>query len=432
MSDSPTVGMVNNATAAIEAGTGRVWSWLRAEPARFDLAVAALTTGLGVLLIFGRPDEFDAGRPEVVAGAGAFVLVLLRRRWPVVLLAVSLVWAAAHVAIWDRPTPMIFAIIVLLITVCIRLERWAAIGLGASIALSLYIMGLTGNNAQWGDARALIGVAWSTGAVGIADAIRSWRRYRESADAQVRSAVLAAEAQSRQRVSEERLTIARELHDLLAHNLSVMNVQTGTALHLLRSDPDQAEASLTVARNAGRSVLDELGGLLSVLRDNNDGPSGDTSAGEADDGVAPTKALPSIERVDDLVEAMRSTGLAVNWSRSGNPRRLTPAASLAAYRIMQEALTNAAKHGPGSARLETTWSDDGLSITVANRLTDPAEAARTKRDTSGGGHGLIGMRERALVNGGRLTAEQVGGRFVVEAWLPKATGPGVAGPETAS
>ena len=250
---------------------------------------------MALLLIFGGPDRFDAGWPEAAAGAGAFVLLLLRRRWPVPLLAVALGWAAVHVAIWDRPTPMILAIMVLLITVCIRLERWAAISLGASIALSLYILGLVGNDAEWGDARAVIGVAWTAGAVGIADAVRSWRRYRESAGTQVRSAVLAAEAQARRRVSEERLTIARELHDLLAHNLSVMNVQTGTALHLLRSDPEQAEASLTVARKVGRSVLDELGGLLNVLRDDTDEASADSGATSL---AAPTAALPSVDGQD--------------------------------------------------------------------------------------------------------------------------------------
>lgn len=412
-------------TTAIEAGTSRAWSWLRADPLRFDVAVAAVTVGMALLLIFGGPDRFNAGWPEVAAGAGAFVLLLLRRRWPIPLLIVALIWAAAHVAIWDRPTPMILAIMVLLITVCIRLERWAAIGLGASIALSLYILGLLGNDAEWGDARAVIGVAWAAGAVGIADAVRSWRRYRESADAQVRSAVLAAEAQARRRVSEERLTIARELHDLLAHNLSVMNVQTGTALHLLRSDPDQAEASLAVARDAGRSVLDELAGLLNILRNDTDDGSDETTA------VAPMSSLPSIASVDGLVESMRAAGLTVTLTQSGTRRPLTPAASLAAFRIVQESLTNAAKHGSGSVDLQMVWSDDGLSIRMLNPQGERAPSSGPELETPGGGHGLIGMRERALVNGGRLTAEPVGDRFVVEAWLPAATEPGAGAGGTA-
>ena len=214
----------------------------------------------------------------------------------------------------------------------------------------------------------------------------------------MRSTVLAAEARTRQQVSEERLAIARELHDLLAHNLSVMNVQTGAALHLLHSDPEQAETSLVAARDAGRTVLDELRELLAVLR--HDG---------ADD-ESPTSSLPTVEELPTLVDTMRSSGLAVEWHRSGQPRPLAPATSLAAYRIAQEALTNAAKHGTGSADFVTDWHDDGLTIRVVNDVSE--------RDDSGGGHGLVGMRERAAANGGQITAAPDGGRFVVAAWLP--------------
>jgi len=183
----------------------------------------------------------------------------------------------------------------------------------------------------------------------------------------------------------------------------VMNVQTGAALHLLRSDTDKAEESLTVARDAGRSVLDELSDLLSVLR------QGDADSGGA---AAPTTSLPSIDELEQLVEQMRSAGLAITWSRSGEQRPLAPAVSLAAYRICQEALTNAAKHGTGTADLATDWDATGLAIMISNQARElPGE---------GGRHGLVGMRERAVINGGRLTAERVDGRFVVDAWLPAA------------
>jgi signal transduction histidine kinase len=373
-------------------------AWLRADPRRLDVAIAAATALLGTLLVLGAPDDHDAGWPEVAAGVGAFVLVALRRRQPFALLAVAMVWTTVHVAVWDRPTPMVFAILVLLTTACIRLERWPAIGLGAVVAASLYTVGLITNETQYGDARAVIGIAWAAGAVGIADAIRSWRRYQASAEAELRAAVVAAEAEASRQVSEERLVIARELHDLLAHNLSVMNVQTGAALHLLRSDPDQAEASLTTARDAGKTVLDELRELLSVLRH------------EHDDG-APMSSLPSAHDVDRLVDTMRASGLHVDWNRSGAPRPLSSVASLAAYRIVQEGLTNAAKHGDGSVALATAWADDGLTITIENGTAGDV-------DETGAGLGLVGMRERAAVNGGRLTVEAGGDRFVVEAWLP--------------
>lgn len=374
--------------------------WLRADDRRLDVALAAITLGIGSLLFWAGPDEFDTGWPEVAAGVGAFVLVVFRRRHPLALLAVALVWAVVHVAAFDRPTVMIFATLVLLATACVRLPRWPAIGLGTAIAAGLYLLGLVGNDAEAGDARAVIAIAWTAVAVGVADASRSWRQYRDSADAQLRSAILATEAQTRQQLSEERLAIARELHDFLAHNLSVMNVQTGAALHLLRSDPDQAETSLIAAREAGRSVLDQLRDLLAILRHD-----------ESSD--APTSSLPTIDELSTLVDTMRSAGLTVTWTRTGAPRGLAPAVSLAAYRITQEALTNAIKHGRGDAELVTIWDDSGLTIRVANETASQPGA--------GGGQGLIGMRERASTNGGRLAAEPSGSRFVVEAWLPGLT-----------
>ena len=388
-----------------EGGDATALTWWRADPRRFDVVLALVATGIGSLLIWAAPERFDTGWPEVAAGVGAVLLVAWRRHRPLLLLAVALAWTILHVSILQRPTPTVFAALVLLATASVTLERREAIGLGFVVAISLYLTGLVGTDTELGDARAVIGIAWTAGAVGIADAARSWRRYKESADAQVRSAVLAAEAQTRQQVSEERLTIARELHDLLAHNLSVMNVQTGAALHLLRSDPDQAETSLTAARDAGRSVLDELRELLTVLRHDED-----------DD--APMASLPSIDELATLVDTMRSAGLAVTWTRAGAPRTLAPAVSLAAYRIVQEALTNAAKHGTGEADLATEWEGAGFTIRVSNSIAAVADTA--------GGLGLVGMQERAAAYGGHLSAAPVDGRFVVEAWLPAATEQGVS------
>ncbi|MEM9606292.1 MAG: histidine kinase [Actinomycetota bacterium] len=375
-------------------GAGSAMAWLREDLRRFDLTVAVLVTGIGMLLVLGNSEEFDTGWPEAAAGVGAFVLLLFRRRAPELLLGVGLVALTAHFLIYDRPTPIFFAVLVLLATVCVQLDRRPAVLLGLGIGLGIYLLSLTLGDVRPVEARALIGIAWTGVAVGTADAVRSWRRYRESSEAQIRSAVLAAEAQTRQQVSEERLTIARELHDLLAHNLSVMNVQTGAALHLLRNDPDQAERSLTAARDAGKGVLEELRELLAVLRH---------------DGDEPTSSLPTVDELDTLVETMRSAGLEITWSRSGAPRPVAPAVSLAAYRITQEALTNAAKHGDGSADLVTEWDDTGLRLRIANQATVASGE---------GGHGLVGMRERAILNGGQLRAEPIDGRFEVEAWLP--------------
>ena len=376
--------------------------WVTADERRTDLAVATLTVAVAVALLAATPEEYDTGRPDVAAGVGAFVLVALRRRWPLVLLGVALAWSALHATIWDRPSVMVFAVFVLLATSCIRLERTPAIVLGVAVAAILYALALIVNDElEPGDGRVLITVVWTAAAVGVADAVRSWRRYRVSASAEVRAAVLAAEAHAGQQVSEERLAIARELHDLLAHNLSVMNVQTGAALHLLRSDADRAEESLLAARDAGRTVLDELRDLLAVLRRDTD-------------GGAPRVSLPKVDDLPALVATMRAAGLQVVWTDTGDRTNLAPAVSLAAYRIIQEALTNAAKHGAGTATLTTDWRRDGLIITVTN----PTTTATSERGMSGGGHGLIGMRERAVGNGGALEAGQVDTNFRVWAHLP--------------
>lgn len=376
--------------------------WFTADERRKDVAVATLTVAVAVALLAASPQEYDTGWPDVAAGVGAFVLVLLRRRWPFVLLGVAVAWSALYAVIWDRPSVMAFAVLVLLATACVRLERTPAIVLGAAVAAVLYGLALVVNDdLEPGDGRVLIVAVWAAAAVGVADAVRSWRRYRESAAAELRSTVLAAEAQTRQEVSEERLAIARELHDLLAHNLSVMNVQTGAALHLLRSDPDRAEESLIAARQAGRSVLDELRELLAVLRDD---------AG----GGAPRASLPTIDDVPALVATMRAAGLEVVWTDTGDRTTLAPAVSLAAYRIIQEALTNAAKHGTGAAALTTDWRGDGLVITATNSMP----AVVDEQDASGGGHGVIGMRERAVSNGGSLEAGPTDTGFRVCARLP--------------
>jgi signal transduction histidine kinase len=385
------------------------WRRFTADERRTDVAIAAATIVVAVALLTASSDGFDIGWPDVVAGVGAFVLVLERRRWPIPLLAVALVWSVGFVLIWDRPSIMVFAVFVLLFTACVSIARGPAILLGAATAAVLYGLAVKVNDdLAAGDPRVLIGVVWSGAAVGVADAVRSWRRYREAAEMQVRSAVLAADARTRQQVSEERLTIARELHDLLAHNLSVMHVQTGAALHLLRSDPDRAEESLSAARDAGRSILDELRELLAVLRDDAPDQPGDE---------APRTALPTVDDVAALVDTMRSAGFAIVWTDTGAPQRLAPAVSLAAYRIVQEALTNAAKHGDGTATLTTEWNNRSVTITVIN----PVRPHGITNKVPSRGHGLVGMRERALTNGGSFEAGETANDFEVRARLPVAT-----------
>ncbi|MCK2221008.1 histidine kinase [Actinomadura sp. ATCC 31491] len=204
----------------------------------------------------------------------------------------------------------------------------------------------------------------------------------------------AAEEESRRQASEERLTMARELHDVLAHNISLIHVQASTALHLMDDHPEQARTALATIKTASKEVLGEMRSVLNVLRDG-----------------APRSPTAGLDRLAELVER---SGLEVELTREGS-RPLPPAVERAAYRIVQESLTNAGRYAPGSpvaVRLE--YGPRELVVRVSDTgATRPAVLAG-----SGGGNGIPGMRERAAALGGTLVAGPSGTGFQVEARLP--------------
>ncbi|WP_158615102.1 sensor histidine kinase [Cellulomonas sp. PhB150] len=206
-------------------------------------------------------------------------------------------------------------------------------------------------------------------------------------------------------VLDERLRIARELHDVLAHNLTLVNAQAGVAEYLLRTDPDAAATALQDITNHTTRAIEDLQATIGLLR-HDDG----TTAGAR----APT---PGLARLDDLVGSFRSAGTTVDLTTDGVPWPLSEIADLAAYRIVQESLTNATKHAPGVTILVgVRWSATVLELMVTNSLlrTDARPPA------PGTGHGLIGMRERASAAGGTLVATAIPGpSFQVHATLPR-------------
>jgi signal transduction histidine kinase len=215
----------------------------------------------------------------------------------------------------------------------------------------------------------------------------------------VRSRREAVEQESRRRIVEERLRIARDVHDLVAHNLAVVTVQAGAAANLLPERPEAAREALDHVRTAGADVLDELGTLLGVLRE--------------DDTAPPTEPTPDLTDLDRLLDSFAAAGLRVDHVVSGTAVTLAATVRATAYRVVQESLTNAARHGDGRARLRLTHTPDRLRIEVRNGCV-PGQ-------TAGTGHGLAGMRERVAAAGGTLAAGPTpGGEFVVEACLPVA------------
>ena len=213
----------------------------------------------------------------------------------------------------------------------------------------------------------------------------------------------------------ERLRIARELHDVLAHSLSAMVVQTAAARDLVRSDPAAAEAGLDVVAAAGRSALTETGRMLHVLRDDDD---------EMALGPAPTLA-----RLDELVAAAEGHGLRVRVTISPDAAALAtlpPTVDVSAFRIVQEALTNAGRHATGDAAdLTLTVGPDELVVSVTNEWSPSAAASRRRPGGAlGSGLGVTGMAERAELFGGRVDRRVEGGRHVLTAHLPFGGGPG--------
>jgi signal transduction histidine kinase len=214
---------------------------------------------------------------------------------------------------------------------------------------------------------------------------------------------------TRREVIAERLRIARDLHDVLAHHLTLVNAQAGVAAYLLHTDPQAASTALhDITRNT-RNALDELRVTVGLLRqDDEPAPPGQDH---------PLHPVPGLDRLDQLLADFRSAGATVSLTVTGSPQALPPSADLAAYRIIQEALTNATKHAPGAPiDLDVHWGQGRLDLRVAN---GPAPGHPAGHRGPGTGHGLIGMRERTHSCGGTLTAraDAMGG-FAVDAAIP--------------
>ncbi len=208
------------------------------------------------------------------------------------------------------------------------------------------------------------------------------------------------ETHVRAAVAHERQRIARELHDVVAHSVSVMALQAGAARQYLGRDPERARQPLLLVEDVGREALEELHRLLQVLRHHDEGQ----------------RPLAGLDHVDQLVEQVRRAGVDVRVDVGGAPRRLAPGLDLTAYRVLQEALTNVLKHAPAARpRVEVVYAERELLLSVV----DEGGGTASRPGRGSGGHGLIGMRERVLLYGGCLDAgPRAEGGFAVRARLP--------------
>lgn len=390
-------------------GAGKWPAATRLRPKPLDVVFAVLCVPATIIGALVGGDGFGAVEIAVIVVSAA--LVLLRHDVGVPALAAAIGASIASVAITDRPNVLIAVIVLLVFTVAVEHDRRTGIYAGLAGIAGLLVVVVTQNPPDQLPGPLLAALSWPALAVTAGDLLRTRREAIAAAEERARQAEETREGEARRRVAEERLHIARELHDVVAHRMAVVNVQAGVAEHLLRSRPDDAAAALRIVRSSAQAALDNLGSILNVLR----------SAGESDASVEPA---PMLTELTALIDSYRDAGLAVEYETSGAPRPLADTTQLALYRTVQEALTNAHKYSDGNVRLRISHTADGVAVELINPVAVPAIGAVTPRsDTASkaGGFGLIGMRERVLAAGGSLHVGPDGeNRFAVRAHFPNA------------
>jgi signal transduction histidine kinase len=368
-----------------------------------DIAIAAALAITGIAEVWASSAFDDDPRALLTLAVLAMTLPLaLRRRWPLAVLVLTLFWATVTSAAWDLFDEAAVGMGVLLVAayaVAAYLElREAAIG--GAILLAWGAAAMVWDDVPFGDylfVAIILGGVWAAG--------RTVRSRRQLAVALADKNVLLEheqEARAKQAVAEERTRIARELHDVVAHSVSVMVVQAGAERRSLGDDRPATREALEAIEQTGRQALTEMRRLLGMLR--------------KDDDELALAPQPSMEHLEVLVSQVREAGMPVELEVEGEPEPLPAGVDLSAYRIVQEALTNALKHaGPARALVRVRYRRDELELEIVDDGPGPAAPA-----TNGaGGHGLIGMRERVSLFGGDLaTGERSGGGYSVHARLP--------------
>ncbi|MEV7211352.1 MULTISPECIES: sensor histidine kinase [unclassified Streptomyces] len=351
----------------------------------------------------------DTGKSlEVLLGLSCFVLLKYRTHTRTVVVVVAGVTIAA-IARGYLLTPMLLAPLLAamywLAVLCDRrtVRLYALVATVALLTVNLFSDGMR----DLSPVLTVIGpVFWMALPLVGGSLTRLRGDYLEAVKSRAEHAERTREEEARLRVTEERMRIARELHDVVAHHLALANAQAGTAAHLSRSNPEQSRKILDDLTGTTSAALRELKATLGLLRQD-DRPEGE--------GLEPA---PGLARLPELIDSYRSAGLKVVVHQEGVRRPLTPGVDLTAYRIVQEALTNVAKHAPERAtRVGFTYADSRLLITVSN--DGPATAGATADSGTSGGFGLRGMRERAQSIGGDLCAgPRPEGGFEVTTALP--------------
>ena len=371
-----------------------------------DLAIALAVFAFSLLLLANMGEEGDRELDAlgvVLAAFAAFPLVF-RRRFPLGVFVVSASATVALSAIGYPPGPPLGPTLALFFLGLHPAETRGGRRLTAAVVVVFYLLHVgavtLGQDGDGPGAAPLLGILLWGGAWVIGDRFRLRRERMAALAERARRAEEDVEREGRLAVAEERMRIARDLHDSAGHAINVILVQAGAARLHAEQDPNRTREALTTIEDVARETVAEIDRLVGSLREN--------GAPDAADCVDPPLTLAAVTA---LVERHRANGLDVELRLEGEERPLPRAVDQAAYRILQEALTNAAKHGGAPASVEIAYGPNGLTLAVANP-TDRADVGGPA------GHGLVGMRERTLLLGGRFDVERGGGSFRVRAELP--------------
>jgi signal transduction histidine kinase len=378
-----------------------------AESRWLATVVLAAVAGVAMLMLMAGAAGYDDGRRLLVALLACGPIVVLRR-WPLPVLGVVTVAAGMVTASGTAPLPFGTLLGLALYFSALGMRRRRSVPLALAVATvmgaALVYSALAVAAAQVGT-EAVEDFVPLAGAWFIADSVAARRRYLAGLAAQAERERAAEAERARQEVREERVRIAREMHDVVAHTLAVITVQAGVGRRLAGKRPEKANAALESIETIGRTAQEELRVVLGLLRD-------------TDAGTAPLAPVPRLTDVKDLADTVRASGVSVELRMPETDRRLSPSLELSVYRVVQEALTNIVKHAPGArAAVELTVSAGKIRLDVRD---DGGPGGReAPRAGRGAGHGIIGMRERISAFGGWLVAEPAaGGGFQVTAEVP--------------
>jgi len=389
----------------------------RLRPADWVALDVVAAAAFAVVFVVGstRPAY---GLPIGVAYLLALVSTLpaaVRRIWPLPVLGAVLAGSVAAQAIGTGKDPSVVVAFVLYV-VALRYPRRTVTAILAGVLVLTAGATVAGGVALGQDqagvvaARIVASAVLVTAGVVLGSAVRAQRAYRAGLQEQAERRVQAQLADARRAVAEERLRIARELHDVVAHSLSLIALQAGVGHYVAGARPEEAARTLASIETASRTAMGEMRRLLGVLRDDRSGAD-----------LAPA---PGLADVGQLITGTADAGVRVQLEIRGARRPVPPGVDLAAYRIIQEALTNVVKHArTTAARVVVTYADDAMCL----EITDDGHGAPAAAVAASAGHGIAGMAERVSLFGGEFHAGPLPGRgFRVAARLPVDPGPGEA------